>query len=108
MEETNRLGEPEVASGKSLAPASPGSTWRCGDQESLWAEFLAMGLTAVDSLSKSIAVVCEGRFDVVHEVKSLERGPGSRGGPDRARVPEDPGAVRPVASDLRRVATISR
>ena len=32
-----------------------------------------MGLTAVDSLSKSITVVCDGRLDVVREVKSLER-----------------------------------
>ena len=76
------------------------------DQESLWAEFLAMGLTAVDSLSKSIAVLCEGRFDVVHEVKSLERAS------DRAEVRIEQECLRilalfePVASDLRRMATV--
>ena len=65
-----------------------------------------MGLTAVDSLSKSIAVLCEGRLEVVHEVKSLERAS------DRAEVRIEQECLRilalfePVASDLRRMATV--
>jgi len=76
------------------------------DQDALWADFLAMGLTAVDSLSKSISVLCEGRFEVVHEIKSLERDS------DRADVRIEHECLRilarfePVASDLRRLATI--
>ena len=65
-----------------------------------------MGLTAVDSLSKSIAVLCEGRLEVVREVKSLERAS------DRAEVRIEQECLRilalfePVASDLRRMATV--
>jgi phosphate transport system protein len=76
------------------------------DQDALWAEFLAMGLTAVDSLSKTIAVLCEGRLEVVREVKNLERAS------DRAEVKIEQECLRvlalfePVASDLRRMATI--
>ena len=72
----------------------------------LWADFLAMGLTAVDSLSKSVSVLCEGRLEVVHEVKSLERDS------DSADVRIEQECLRilalfePVASDLRRLATI--
>ena len=75
-------------------------------QEALWAEFLAMGLTAVDSVGKSIAVVCDGRLDVVREVKNLERAS------DRAEVRIEQECLRilalfePVASDLRRMATV--
>jgi phosphate transport system protein len=76
------------------------------DQDALWDDFLAMGLAVVDSLSKSVAVLCEGRFDVVPEVKSLERNS------DRADVRIEQECLRilalfePVASDLRRLATI--
>ncbi len=104
MEDTDRPGDPNVAQGNQR-PAPP-VRHALRDQDSLWAEFLAMGLTAVDSLSKSIAVVCEGRFDVVHEVKSLERAS------DRAEVRIEKECLRilalfePVASDLRRMATV--
>src|SRR5580704_7461970 len=70
MKKTNRLGEHDVSIGPSTAVPIRHAL---RDQEALWAEFLAMGLTAVDSISKSIAVLCEGRLEVVHEVKSLER-----------------------------------
>jgi phosphate transport system protein len=105
MEETNRLGEPAVSKDTSRAAAVP-VRHALRDQDSLWAEFLAMGLTAVDSLSKSIAVVCDGRYDVVREIKSLERAS------DRAEVRIEQECLRilalfePVASDLRRMATV--
>ena len=75
------------------------------DQDALWDEFLAMGLTAIDSLSKCVAVLREGRFEVVREVKSLEKDS------DRAEVRIEQECLRvlalfePVASDLRRLAT---
>ena len=103
--EADRFGEADL----SMAPRhARASTVRHAlrDQDALWAEFLAMGLTAVDSLSKSIAVLCEGRLDVVREVKRLERVS------DRAEVRIEQECLRvlalfePVASDLRRMATI--
>jgi phosphate transport system protein len=76
------------------------------DQDALWAEFLAMALTVVESLAKSVDVLCQGRLDVVPEVKNLERDS------DRAEVRIEKECLRifalfePVASDLRRMATI--
>ena len=99
MEETNRLGEQD-AQRASSASAFPGRH-ALRDQEILWAEFLAMGLTAVDSLSKSIAVLCEGRLEVVHEVKSLERAPiAPRSGSSRSACGSSPfraGRLGPAA-----------
>jgi phosphate transport system protein len=65
-----------------------------------------MGLSVVDSLFKSVEVLCEGRFDIVSEVKSLEKAS------DRAEIRIEEKCLRvlalfePVASDLRRLATI--
>jgi phosphate transport system protein len=105
MEESNRPNDQDVSKGRGSASAFP-LPHALRDQDALWAEFLAMGLTAVDSLSKCIAVLCEGRLDVVREVKSLERAS------DRAEVRIEHECLRvlalfePVASDLRRMATI--
>jgi phosphate transport system protein len=76
------------------------------DQDALWAEFLAMALTVVESLAKSVEVLCERRLDAVPEVKNLERDS------DQAEVRIEQECLRifalfePVASDLRRMATI--
>jgi phosphate transport system protein len=76
------------------------------DQDALWDEFLAMGASVVGSLAKSVAVICEGRFEVVPEVKQLEKDS------DSAEVRIEQECLRvlalfePVASDLRRMATI--
>ncbi len=105
MKETNRPGEHETARGLGPGSAVP-VRHALRDQDALWADFLAMGLTAVDSLSKSISVLCEGRLEVAHEVKSLERDS------DRAEVRIEHECLRilalfePVASDLRRMATV--
>jgi phosphate transport system protein len=105
MEDTNPITAQDVSRGAIPSSAFAGRH-ALRDQDSLWAEFLAMGLTAIDSLSKSIAVVCEGRIDVVHEVKSLERAS------DRAEIRIEQECLRilalfePVASDLRRMATV--
>jgi phosphate transport system protein len=105
MDETDRLEDQDIARNPGSVSALP-VPHALRDQDALWAEFLAMGLTAVDSLSKSIAVLCEGRLDVVREVKSLEKAS------DRAEVRIEQECLRvlalfePVASDLRRMATI--
>jgi phosphate transport system protein len=75
-------------------------------QDALWAEFLAMALTVVESLGKSVEVLCEQRLDAVADVKNLERDS------DLAEVRIEKECLRvfalfePVASDLRRMATI--
>ena len=76
------------------------------DQDILWAEFLAMARTVVDSLAKSIDALCEGRLELIPEVKSVEEES------DREEVRIEQECLRilalyePVASDLRRLATI--
>jgi phosphate transport system protein len=76
------------------------------DQDVLWAEFLAMSEQVVNSLEKGIQVLCEGRFDLVAEVKDEEEES------DRREVHIEQECLRvlalyePVASDLRRLATI--
>jgi phosphate transport system protein len=105
MENANRLEIDEVTRDSSPASTVP-VRHALRHQEALWADFLAMGLMAVDSLSKSIAVVCDGRLEVVREVKNLERAS------DRAEVRIEQECLRilalfePVASDLRRMATV--
>jgi phosphate transport system protein len=105
MEDINRLGEHDAATSRGSGSAFA-VRHALRDQDALWDDFLAMGLTSVDSLSKSISVLCEGRLEVAHEVKSLERDS------DRAEVRIEHECLRilalfePVASDLRRMATV--
>jgi phosphate transport system protein len=104
--ETSRQDEAEKVTGRPDRASAFPVRHALRDQEALWDEFLAMGLAVVDSLSKSVAVLCEGRFEVVPEVKSLEKDS------DRAEVRIEQECLRvlalfePVASDLRRLATI--
>jgi phosphate transport system protein len=76
------------------------------DQEVLWDEFLVMGRAAVDSLEKSVAVLCDSQLDVVGEIKRLEQDSESA----EARIEQECLRVlalfEPVASDLRRLATV--
>jgi phosphate transport system protein len=76
------------------------------EQDVLWNEFLGMALSVVESLDKSVEVLCEGHIEVELEVKSLEEDS------DREEVRIEQECLRilalfePVASDLRRMATI--
>jgi phosphate transport system protein len=76
------------------------------DQDLLWTEFLAMARAVVDSLAMSIEVLCEGRIEVVSEVKSVER----ESDREEVRIEQECWRIlaryEPVASDLRRLATI--
>jgi len=105
MDETRGLRDQDTARGSSLASTFAGRH-ALRDQEILWAEFLAMGLAVVDSLAKSVAVLCDGHLDVVPEIKRLERDS------DSAEVRIEQECLRvlalfePVASDLRRLATV--
>src|SRR6516164_6460399 len=70
--ETSRRDEEEKVPGIPGRSPAPSVRHALRDQDALWDEFLAMGLAVVDSLSKSVAVLCEGHFEVVPEVKRLE------------------------------------
>jgi phosphate transport system protein len=78
------------------------------DQEDLWREFLAMARAVVASLEKGVEALCEGRLEVVREVKDAEEES------DREEVRIEQECLRilalfePVASDLRRLATIMK
>ncbi len=76
------------------------------DQDILWSDFLSMARTIVDSLAKSNEALCQGRLEVIPEVKGVEKES------DREEVRIERECMRilalyePVASDLRRLATI--
>jgi phosphate transport system protein len=103
--ESNRSVEGDESPEPNAAAAYP-VRHALRDQDALWAEFLAMALSVVESLAKSVDVLCEQRFDAVADVKELERDS------DQAEVRIEQECLRifalfePVASDLRRMATI--
>jgi phosphate transport system protein len=90
------------------SPAAPGARHAIRDQEDLWREFLEMMRAVVASLEKAVGAICEGRLEVVPEVKDAERDS------DREEVRIERECLRilalyePVASDLRRLATIMK
>ncbi len=105
MRETPHVEGSVAPRALSTAPVFPGRH-ALREQEAVWSEFLAMGQAVVESLEKSVTALREGRVDVVAEVKELERSS------DREEVRIEQSCLRilalfePVASDLRRMATI--
>jgi phosphate transport system protein len=105
MDETRGPHGKGASTEPNVASAFPGRH-ALRDQEILWLEFLEMGRAVVESLAKSVAALCDGRLDVVPEVKKLEENS------DRAEVRIEQECLRvlalfePVASDLRRMATV--
>ncbi len=95
-------------SGSSASTGAPTVRHVVEDQEVLWREFLAMARAVVDSLAKGVDAICEGRLEVVREVKDAEEES------DREEVRIEQECLRilalyePVASDLRRLATIMK
>jgi phosphate transport system protein len=76
------------------------------EQDVLWADFLALAASVVNSLEKSVQAVCDGRFELIGEVENEEEDS------DRREVLIEQECLRilalyePVASDLRRMATV--
>jgi phosphate transport system protein len=76
------------------------------EQDVLWADFLALAASVVKSLEKSVQAICDGRFDLISEVENEEEDS------DRREVLLEQECLRilalyePVASDLRRMATV--
>ena len=105
MRESQNAPDPSGARALEGRPEFPGRH-ALREQEALWSDFLGMGQTVVASLEKGVAALCEGRIDIVSEVKELERDS------DREEVRIEQNCLRvlalfePVASDLRRMATI--
>jgi phosphate transport system protein len=97
------LGGSAASAGQN--PAMPGRH-SLREQDALWAEFLSLAATVVDSLDKSTQALCEGQFDLISDVEHEEEDS------DRREVLIEQECLRmlaryePVASDLRRMATI--
>jgi phosphate transport system protein len=76
------------------------------EQDSLWDDFLGLAATVVESLDKSVQAVCEGRFELIADVQNEEQDS------DRLEVRLEHDCLKilalyePVASDLRRMATV--
>ena len=76
------------------------------EQDLLWADFLALAASVVNSLEKSAQAIRDGRFDLIDEVENEEEDS------DRREVLIEQECLRilalyePVASDLRRMATV--
>jgi phosphate transport system protein len=97
-----------------VSPESPGNAGAATvrhamkEQEVLWREFLAMARAVVESLAKGVDAICDGRLEVIPEVKDAEEKS------DREEVRIEQECMRilalyePVASDLRRLATIMK
>ena len=101
----SRDENPNARQPSELVP-SYGGRHSLRDQDILWAEFLSMAQTVVGSLAKSIDALCDGRLELIAEVKSVEEES------DREEVRIEQECLKilalyePVASDLRRLATI--
>ena len=76
------------------------------EQDVLWSGLLALASSVVDSLEKSVQAGAEGRFDLISDVENEEEDT------DRREVEIEQECLRilalyePVASDLRRMATV--
>jgi len=90
--------------GKAATGGVPRHAFR--EQEAVWTDLLAMGQAVVGSLEKSVTAVCDDRVDLISEVKEEEEET------DRKEVQIEQECLRilalfePVASDLRRMATV--
>jgi phosphate transport system protein len=104
MMEQGRPEQHVPSSGAGSAPATARHPLR--DQDALWNEFLAFASSVVDSLEKSMQAVCDERFDLIPDVEQEEEDS------DRREVQIEQNCLRilalyePVASDLRRMATV--
>jgi phosphate transport system protein len=95
---------PQDESSKPRPPGTPRHALR--EQDAVWADLLSMGGAVVASLEKCIQAVCDGRLELIAEVKEEEEES------DRREVIIEQECLRilalfePVASDLRRMATV--
>jgi phosphate transport system protein len=104
--ETSRSGSGDNTQPRSAADRATRGHHALRDQDRLWDDFLAMATLVVDSLAKSVDVLCAGRLEVVREIKRAEK----QSNRDEVRIEQECLRIlalfEPVASDLRRMATI--
>ena len=101
--------EPYPGATLSAAPGASASVRHAvKDQEALWLEFLTMARAVVASVAKGVDAICDGRLEVIPEIKDAEEES------DREKVRIEQECLRilalyePVASDLRRLATVMK
>ncbi len=101
----SRPNEERPASNPAPGPAISGRH-SLREQDMLWADFLALAAAVVHALEQSVQAICEGRFDLISQVENEEEDS------DRREVQIEQECLRilalyePVASDLRRMATV--
>jgi len=76
------------------------------EQDALWASFLALAASVVKSLEKSVQAICDGRFDLISEVANQEEVSDCREVLIEQECLRILALYEPVASDLRRMATV--
>ena len=76
------------------------------EQDVLWADFLALAASVVNSLEKSVQAICDGRFDLISEVENEEEDSNRREVLIEQECLRILALYEPVASDLRRMATV--
>jgi len=76
------------------------------EQDALWANFLALAASVVNSLEKSAQAIRDGRFDLIDEVENEEEDSNRREVLIEQECLRILALYEPVASDLRRMATV--
>ncbi len=76
------------------------------EQDLLWADFLALAASVVNSLEKSAQAIRDGRFDLIDEVENEEEDSNRREVLIEQECLRILALYEPVASDLRRMATV--
>ena len=76
------------------------------EQDVLWADFLALAASVVNSLEKSVQAICDGRFDLISEVENEEEDSNRREVLIEQQCLRILALYEPVAWDLRRMATV--
>ncbi len=101
-----RADVPHEDPGSHGTTTAPAVSQAIRDQDDLWRRFLAMARAVVDSLEKGVEAICDGRLDLVPDVKAAER----ESDLEEVRIEWECLRIlaryEPVASDLRRLATI--
>ena len=98
--------EKDLASSSSGTESTMTGRHALREQDALWARFLSLAASVVDALEKSVRAICKGELELIVQVAADERDS------DRREVEIEYDCLRilalyePVASDLRRMATV--
>jgi phosphate transport system protein len=76
------------------------------EQDALWREFLGLASSVVEALEKSVLAVCDGRFDLIADLEKEEDLADCQEVQIEVECLRILARYEPVASDLRRMATV--